>query len=151
MDRFDVMVVGGGISGLASAWWLARSGLSVAIWEAGERPGGKILSTRQDGYLTERAASMLLNFRPEVAELVRASGLESAKTARCPETETRRYLLHGNRLKALPMRMGAMIASPLWSLRGKLRLLAEPFVRCGGSANESVSEFISRRLGREVL
>lgn len=151
MDRFDVLVVGGGISGLASAWWLARGGLSVAIWEAGERPGGKILSTRQDGYLTERAASMLLNFRPEVAELVRASGLDSAKTTRCADTERRRYLLHGNRLTALPMRMGAMIASPLWSLRGKLRLLAEPFILSGGSANESVSEFITRRLGREVL
>lgn len=151
MDRLDVLIVGGGISGLASAWWLAKSGLSVDVWEADKRAGGKIMSTRQDGYLTERAASMVLNFRPEVVEMVRESGLEAAKTARLPTAEARRYLLHQNSLKALPMRMGAMMASPLWSLSGKLRLLAEPFIFSSGRADESVSEFITRRLGREVL
>lgn len=151
MDKVDVLIIGGGISGLASAWWLARSGLSVEVWEAGERPGGKIASTRRDGYLTERAASMVLNFRPEVAELVREAGLEPAKTTRLPAAEAHRYLLHGGRLQALPMRLGAMVASPLWSLRGKLRLLAEPFVFSGGRADEPVSEFITRRLGREIL
>ncbi|MDE2310340.1 MAG: protoporphyrinogen oxidase [Betaproteobacteria bacterium] len=151
MDQVDVLIIGGGISGLASAWWLARSGLSVEVWEAKKRPGGKIMSTRQDGYLTERAASMVLNFRPEVAELVREAGLEPAKTARLPTAEARRYLLHQGRLNALPMRLGAMVTSPLWSLRGKLRLLAEPFIFSSGRADESVSEFITRRLGHEIL
>jgi len=151
MDRVDVLIIGGGISGLASAWWLARSGLSVEVWEASQRSGGKIMSTRQDGYLTERAAAMVLNFRPEVAELVRGAGLEPAKTARLPAAEARRYLLHKGRLKALPMRLGPMMTSPLWSLRGKLRLLAEPFIFSSGRTDESVSEFVTRRLGREVL
>jgi len=151
MDKLDVLVIGGGISGLASAWWLARSGLSVEVWEANKRPGGKILSTQQDGYLTERAASMLLNFRPEVTELVRESGLESVKTARLPSAETCRYLLNQGSLQPLPMRMGAMLASPLWSFRGKLRLLAEPFILSSGRADESVSEFITRRLGHEMF
>ena len=151
MDKVDVLIIGGGISGLASAWWLARGGLSVEVWEANKQPGGKIMSTRQDGYLTERAASMVLNFRSEVAELVREAGLEPAKTTRLPAAETRRYLLHGGRLQALPMRMGAMVASPLWSLRGKLRLLAEPFIFSSGRADETVSEFITRRLGHEIL
>lgn len=151
MDKLDVLIVGGGISGLASAWWLARSGLSVQVWEASERTGGKIMTTRQDGYQTERAASMVLNFRPEVVAMVRKAGLESAKTTRMPAAEARRYLLHRGCLKALPMRMGAMMTSPLWSMRGKLRLLAEPFIFSSGRADESVSEFITRRLGREVL
>jgi oxygen-dependent protoporphyrinogen oxidase len=151
MDKLDVLIIGGGISGLASAWWLARSGLSVEVWEANKQPGGKIMSTQQDGYLTERAASMVLNFRPEVVELVREAGLESAKTARSPGAEAHRYLLYRSCLKALPMRMGAMMASPLWSMRGKLRMLAEPFIFSSGRTDESVSEFISRRLGREVL
>lgn len=146
-----MLIIGGGISGLASAWWLARSGLCVEVWEADKRPGGKIMSTRQDGYLTERAASMVLNFRPEVAELVREAGLEPAKTTRLPAAEARRYLLHQGRLNALPMRLGAMVASPLWSLRGKLRLLAEPFIFSSGRADEPVSEFITRRLGPEIL
>ncbi|TAN72413.1 MAG: protoporphyrinogen oxidase, partial [Gallionella sp.] len=76
---------------------------------------------------------------------------ESVKTARLPAAESCRYLLHRGRLKALPMRLGAMVASPLWSLRGKLRMLAEPFIFSGGRADESVSEFITRRLGHEIL
>lgn len=151
MDKVDVLIIGGGISGLASAWWLARSGLSVEVWEAKKRPGGKIMSTQQDGYLTERAAAMVLNFRPEVVELVREAGLESAKTTRLPAAESRRYLLHHGHLKALPMRMGGMVASPLWSMRGKLRLLAEPFIFSSGREDETVSEFITRRLGNEIL
>ena len=151
METTDVLIIGGGVTGLASAWWLAQGGLSVEIWEASERAGGKIMSTRRDGYLTERAASMVLNFRPEVAELVREAGLESSKTSRQPAAEARRYLLHNNSLKALPMRMGPMLASPLWSMRGKLRMLAEPFIFSRGRPDESVSEFITRRLGSEVL
>lgn len=151
MTSVDVLVVGGGISGLSTAWWLARAGFSVELWEAGDRPGGKILSPRTDGYLTERAAAMVMNFRPEVVELVREAGLEMAKTKRSPVAEARRYLLHQGQLESMPMRLGAFMASPLWSLRGKLRMLAEPFIPASGDENESVSRFISRRLGREVL
>lgn len=151
MERLDVLVAGGGISGLGSAWWLARGGRSVAVWEADARTGGKICSTRHEGYLTERAASMVLNFRPEVSELLREIGLEAEQVARNTDVEARRYLLQRGRLHALPMRVGAMVASPLWSLRGKLRLLAEPFVPRGGSADESVGAFIVRRLGHEML
>ncbi len=151
MRQFDVLIAGGGISGLAAGWWLARSGLAVAVWEAAARPGGKIESTRVNGYLTERAASMVLNFRPEVTELIAAAGLEALKTRRRQEAEERRYLLRQRRLLALPMKPAALLVSPLWSLSGKLRLLAEPFIGSSARPDESVSEFITRRLGREVL
>jgi oxygen-dependent protoporphyrinogen oxidase len=147
----DVLVIGGGISGLANAWWLAREGLSVEVWEADNRAGGKILSTQRDGYLTERAAAMVMNFRPEVTDLMRETGLEEVKSARMPASEAHRYLLHQGELKALPMRLGAMLASPLWSPLGKLRLMLEPFILTSGAMDESVSDFVSRRLGREML
>ena len=147
----DVLVIGGGISGLANAWWLAREGLSVEVWEADSRAGGKILSSQRDGYLTERAAAMVLNFRPEVTELMRETGLEEAKSIRLSAAEAHRYLLHQGELKALPMRLGAMLASPLWSMSGKIRLLLEPFILTSGAMDESVSDFVSRRLGREML
>jgi len=147
----DVLIIGGGISGLANAWWLAREGLSVEVWEAEHRVGGKIKSSQKDGYLTERAAAMVMNFRPEVVDLVRETGLEDMKTSRMPFVEARRYLLHRGELKALPMRLGAMLASPIWSTRCKLRLLFEPFILSRSSTDESVSDFVCRRFGREVL
>jgi len=151
MKQTDVLIIGAGISGLSLGWWLARLGLQVEIWEAEDRIGGKIKTTRQDGYLTERAAAMVMNFRPEVSELIAESGLESIKTTRQSEAEARRYLLHNNQLTALPMKLGSMVFSPLWSLRGKLRLLAEPFIPPAYRKDESVSRFIKRRLGKEML
>lgn len=40
MSDFDVIVVGGGVIGLASAWRLAQRGLRVAVIERGEPGGG---------------------------------------------------------------------------------------------------------------
>ena len=151
MERVEVLVAGGGVSGLAAAWWLARAGVPVAVWESDARAGGKIASTQRDGYLMERAACMLLNFRPEVSTLLRQAGLEPAKAARTQAARSHRYLLQGGRLQPVPMRVGALVASPLWSLRGKLRLLAEPLVFSRAPAGESVSAFVTRRLGREML
>jgi len=151
MNDADVLVIGGGISGLSTAWWLAQSGLSVEVWEAAAHPGGKIQSDQQDGYLTEQAASLLMNFRPEVADMMRLAGLETKKTARASSAEANRYLVHQGRLVSLPMRLGSLVSSPLWSWRGKLRLLLEPFIPSGEHECETVSEFITRRLGREML
>jgi len=151
MHDIDALIIGGGISGLSTAWWLTQSGLSVEVWEAAARPGGKIQSDQQDGYLTDQAASLLMNFRPEVADMVRLAGLEAKKTARAPAAEDNRYLVHQGRLVSLPMRLGGLARSPLWSWSGKLRLLLEPFIPADGHEGETVSEFITRRLGREML
>ena len=147
----DVLIIGGGISGLANAWWLAREGFSVEVWESEDRVGGKIMSSQRGSYLTERAAAMVLNFRPEVTELVRETGLESEKRARLAQAEAHRYLLHQGQLKALPMRLGGMLASPLWSPVGKLRLMLEPFILTSGAKDETVGDFVRRRFGREML
>lgn len=149
MNDLDVLVIGGGISGLSTAWWLTQAGASVEVWEQETRPGGKIQSVKVDGYLTEQAASMILNFQPTVTEFMVASGLEVRKTPRADIAN--RYLVHDGELLALPMKLGPMIMSPLWSLRAKLRMLIEPFIPKGGHAQETVSEFVTRRLGSEVL
>lgn len=78
----EVLVIGAGISGLTVAGGLARQGLHVEVWEADAEPGGKIRSRVENGYLTERAASLLLNFRPEVSRFIQETGLVSCKVAR---------------------------------------------------------------------
>jgi len=144
MNDVDVLVVGGGVSGLASAWWLARTGLSVAVWERARRPGGKIRSHCQDGYTTERAAALIMNFRPEVNQLLAETGLDASKILRGPCSN--RYLVRDGRLLPLPMTLAAMIASPMWSWRARLRMALEPFIPKGRREHETVAEFIRRRL-----
>jgi oxygen-dependent protoporphyrinogen oxidase len=150
MSDIDVLVIGGGISGLAIATSLVHRGVSVELWETSARPGGKIDTNRDGcGYVTEHGANMVMNFRPEVNRFIEQSNLAASKSVLAPVV--RRYMMHDDKLVAVPTKLAAMISSPIWSLPGKLRLLAEPFVHKGGHEDETVSEFISRRVGREVL
>jgi len=147
----DALIIGGGISGLATAWWLAQSGLNIEVWEKSHRPGGKINTTDMDGYQTEQAASMVMNFKPEVEQFLTQSGLQEKKSNRLLHSKSKRYLIHKGHLQSLPMTIPSLFFSPLWSSRGKLRLLMEPFIAKGSRDNETVSEFIIRRFGSEFL
>lgn len=151
MSELDVLVVGAGISGLATATVLAQAGLDVAVWERGARPGGKIASERRDGYLLERGASLLLNFRPEVDRFLRNAGLQALKTPRAQAAERRRYVLQGGSLRAVPLSLSGLLLSSLWTWRGKLRLLAEPLQPRRVDCGESVGAFVRRRFGTELL
>lgn len=146
-----VLIIGGGISGLSTAWWLSQAGMEVEVWERNNRAGGKIRTTRKEGYQMEQAAALLLNFRPEVAELVAESGLEPFKSSRAPLAEQNRYLLNNGALNPLSMDIKGLLFSKSWSMRGRLRMMAEPLIPRGGREDESVTEFITRRFGRELL
>ena len=147
----DVLIVGGGISGLTTAWWLAQSGLRVQIWEQSSRAGGKIKTDYNDGFQTEQAASMIMNFKPEVDQFLTQSGLDQYKAKRLLKSESNRYLIHKGKLQPLPMTIGRLFFSPMWSHSGKFRLLMEPFIAKSPKNNETVSEFVIRRFGREFL
>jgi oxygen-dependent protoporphyrinogen oxidase len=149
MSDVDVLIIGGGISGMTIGWLLASEGVSVEVWEQDERPGGKIRTQRQDGYLLEDSASMVMNFRPEVNTFLNASGMTRHKIERAPTEH--RYLLKDGRLLELPLNVAAMAKSRVWSAGDKLRMLLEPFAGRGDQERETVSEFITRRLGRGVL
>jgi oxygen-dependent protoporphyrinogen oxidase len=54
-------------------------------------------------------------------------------------------------LRELPMKMGSLLMSDIWSMRTKLRMVLEPLARRSRGGEESVSEFVRRRFGGEVL
>ena len=56
MRPLDVIVVGGGIAGLSAAQRLAQQGLSVRVLEAGQRPGGRMLTVEGPGGQVELGA-----------------------------------------------------------------------------------------------
>jgi len=52
----DVVVVGGGPSGLAAAHRLSRAGVAVRVLEAADRVGGKMRTSRRDGFVVDQGA-----------------------------------------------------------------------------------------------
>src|SRR5579872_4554584 len=76
-----VVVVGGGISGLAAAWELsaARSQADqteIVVLESSDRAGGMLRSGDFAGRMVDMGADGFLGRRPEAIELCREVGLE---------------------------------------------------------------------------
>lgn len=149
MSELDVLILGGGISGLSIAQCLARSGLNVEVWEGSERVGGKIQTTEKEGFQLEDAASMVMNFRSEINQFLHSAQLDTKKISRAPGS--RRYVLNADQLYPVPSNISGLLTTPLFSTAAKLRLLAEPLMPRGRNPGESVADFVARRLGPEIL
>lgn len=147
----DVIVAGGGISGLACAWGLQQQGARVLVLEAGPHAGGCIATVRDRGCLLETGPNSALETTPLIQPLLEALGIAGARIPARPEARNR-YILREGRLNALPLSPLAFLTSPLFSMRAKLRLFREPFIGRGATdTEESVAAFVRRRLGDEFL
>ncbi|MEO5375929.1 MAG: protoporphyrinogen oxidase [Alphaproteobacteria bacterium] len=149
----SVLIVGGGITGLSTAWFLQSRGVPVRVLEAAATPGGMIDTDRGGGWLTERGPNSTLH-KPGRAEdslgrLIAGAGL-TARVLEAGRAGSKRFILRDGRLVALPGSPPAMIATRAFSLGGKLRLLAEPFIG-RARVEETIAAFVRRRLGREFL
>jgi oxygen-dependent protoporphyrinogen oxidase len=145
----SVAIVGGGISGLTAAYYLQRSGLAVTVLEQGMLPGGTMQTLKDDGWLVEMGPNSALETTPLFDDLCAGLGIRDERLYAAPAAD-KRYILRDGILHPLPMSPPSFVTSSLWSLRGKLRLLKEPFI---GRAvkEETIAEFVERRLGREFL
>lgn len=149
----DAVVVGGGITGLAAAFRLARAGRSVALLEASGRVGGAIESWSPepaDGWRFELGPNTVAGGAPALEALIADAGL-TGEVLTAEPAAGRRYLWRRGRLRALPGGPLGLLASPLLSARGKLRLLREPWALGPPEGEESVAGFARRRLGAEAL
>ncbi|MFN3077140.1 MAG: protoporphyrinogen oxidase [Alphaproteobacteria bacterium] len=149
----NVIIIGGGISGLSAAWFLHRRGFSVRVLEENDRVGGVIGTEIREGWRSETGPNSILwkEGREEDAfgRLVDQLGLSSRRID-AGTAGSRRYVLRGGRLRALPAGPGQFVTNQLFSWRAKLRLLAEPWIG-RGVGEETIAAFVTRRLGREFL
>jgi oxygen-dependent protoporphyrinogen oxidase len=148
----SVGVIGAGITGLTAAFYLKRQGLVVTVYEASDRVGGAIQSVRvEGGYQAEFGPNTILETSPKVGQLVRDAGLAARRLDPDPRAEAR-YVVRYHRPIAMPGSPVGFFTSKLFTAKAKLALLREPFVppRRDGK-EESVAEFVLRRLGQEFL
>ncbi|HEX7578308.1 MAG TPA: protoporphyrinogen oxidase [Verrucomicrobiae bacterium] len=146
----SVAIIGAGITGLTAAFYLKRKGVPVTVYEGSGRAGGVIQSIRKDGFLAEFGPNTILETSPKIAQLIRDAGLESRRLNSDPKAEAR-YVVRYRRPIAMPSQLGIFM-SELLSAKAKFALLREPFVppRRDGH-EESIAEFVVRRLNREFL
>jgi oxygen-dependent protoporphyrinogen oxidase len=145
----DVAVIGGGISGLATAWELTRQGHRVVVLERQVRAGGNAISERIGGFLMEHGPSTVTAAAPEAARLSQSAGLDDQRCELGPDVRYR-YLVGAARLHRISTHPFGFLTSGYLSPPARLRLVAEMLVpRYSGSGEETVAEFWSRRFGRE--
>ena len=143
------IIVGGGISGLTTAYLLNKNvpDMEVTVIESDVRTGGKIWSEHREGFLCEKGPNGFLDNKPRTLELCESLGLGPVRSN---DNSKKRYIFSGGKLNALPESPPSFIKSDLLSWGGKLRLLYELFAPKGPD-DETVADFIIRRLGREAL
>jgi protoporphyrinogen/coproporphyrinogen III oxidase len=144
-----VLVIGGGISGLACAWNLKRQGLPVLLAERSERFGGLIDVVEKDGFRFDIGPQSFLGTRP-VLDLVEELGLAEELVRANPRAP--RYILRAKKLVRAPLGPGALLRTPLIGWRTKLRLVAEAFRRSyPPEGDESIADFVRRKFGQDLL
>jgi protoporphyrinogen/coproporphyrinogen III oxidase len=153
----NVVIIGAGISGLTAAWELKKRGLQPLILERSGRAGGVILTEHADGFVIDGGPDSLLVQKPAAVELCRELGLGDRLFPTLPP-RTAFVLKHGRLVPlpeasflGLPTRVGPFVRSRLFSPGGKLRMATELLRARGGTADESIADFIGRRFGREAV
>lgn len=151
-----LFVIGGGISGLATAFRLRQRfqerevALDLKLLEAEERVGGKIRSEREDGYLMEWGPNGFLDNKPDTLALCSDLGIEGDMLP-SHELAQKRYVFSEGRLHRVPESPLPFFRSQLLSRRGRMRILREPLARVTPPGlDTSIAEFGRRRLGREA-
>jgi len=145
----EVLVVGGGISGLSTAWSLLDRGHSVTLLEADSEPGGTMRTVSESGFLIDLGPNTVLDRTGAVHELAEAVGIGRQIVEANPEA-ARRYIAKDSQTIPLPSSPGSFLKTPLFTTPGKLRLLLEPF-KTRAPDEETVAQFVRRRLGPEFL
>jgi len=158
-----VVIIGGGIAGLAAAWSLrehrSKEEFEIVLLERGDRFGGNIKTERADGFLIEGGPDCFLSEKPWAMELIKRLGL-GAKLLPTNDRNRKTFVLSGGRLHVLPEGVILMIptkilplaTSSLISWPGKFRMAMELFIpKKKDSADESLGDFVRRRLGNETL
>jgi len=157
--RTDVVVIGGGITGMVAARRLAGAGAGVTLLERSNRLGGLVTTDHDDGFVVEGGADSFVAGKGSVLALARDLGLDGQVVSSRPEHRGS-YVwwdgdllpLPGGLLLIVPSRIRSLLGSPLLSWAGRARAMADLVLpRSNGVEDESLESFVTRRLGREML
>lgn len=152
--KTDIVIVGAGLTGLTTAYLLARKGREVMVVEQMDKIGGQIQTYREGNFVYESGPNTGTISNPEVAELM--ADLEQTSGGKCmletaPDASKRRLIWKGDRFRELPSGLMSAVTTPLFTFGDKLRILGEPWRKKGNNPDESVGSLARRRLGKSFV
>ncbi len=145
----DAVIIGAGLTGLTTAFYLRKKGKKVIVIEKDERPGGAIRTFRENGFIFESGPNTGTLSNAETVRLFEE--LPDCKVQPAAQEAGRRLILKNGRLHALPAGIISGLVTPLFSLKDKFRILGEPFRARGTNPDETVAQLTVRRLGKSFL
>ena len=153
-----VLVLGGGITGLTSAYALGKAGVPTLLLEESWRLGGKVRTETVDGFVIEHGPDSFISYRPAGLQLCRELGLGDA-IIRPEEPRTVFVRARGRFLRfpegmglVLPTKLVPFLTSELFSPLEKARMgLDLVLPRDGRTGDIAVGLFLRRRLGRALV
>jgi oxygen-dependent protoporphyrinogen oxidase len=150
-----VVIIGGGISGLAAAFHVTAEAESrgmpveVTLLEKGGACGGKMRTLREGGYICESGPNGFLDNKPHTAELCEELGMGGA-FLRSRDAARRRYIFSNRKLHLVPATPVQFFTSNLLTVPGRLRIVGELFARRPPAGDETIHDFATRRIGGEA-
>jgi oxygen-dependent protoporphyrinogen oxidase len=150
-----VVVVGGGIAGLAAAFFLKDQPFRVTVLEGSPRLGGKLSASEVAGVPMDEGAEALLTRRPEGIELITATGLGGDLV---PAGVTSSAIYTRGKLRPLPRRQFMGVPADIDELAATGVVSPEGIARARHESqgteepgDVSVTEYVGGRLGAEVV
>ncbi|MFK8112543.1 MAG: protoporphyrinogen oxidase [Rubripirellula sp.] len=161
IDSRRIAVIGGGLSGLTTAakLQLAAPQLDISLFESQPRLGGVIYTEQVDGFLIDHGADMFATKPAGVLELCEQLGI-SDRVIEAQQARRGARIVRSGSLVPVPdgfvlmraTQLLPILKTPLLSLSGKLRFLAERWVQGPDTDQDvSVGEFVRKRMGQEAL
>ena len=164
-EQKRAIVIGGGITGLAAAYRLKYESikrcisLDIHLLEASNRVGGVIHTEYRDGFIVEHGPDAFISTKPWAKALCEELGIADKLIGTNPKVR-RSFVIRKGKLKLVPEgfymmapgSFGPFLKSPIFSLRGKLRIALDLIIsRRSDIDDESVADFVRRRLGTEAF
>jgi oxygen-dependent protoporphyrinogen oxidase len=145
-----VAIIGAGITGLTTAYYLKKNGIDVTIFEKSEHIGGVINSLKHNDFVYETGPNTGTLSNIETVELFEELKNDFSLQI-ADKTANKRLILKNNKWHSLPADPINGLLTPLFSLKDKFKILGEPFRKPGNNPYESVADLVIRRLGKSFL
>ncbi len=146
----DVVIIGAGLTGLTTAYYLKKYGNSVLVIDKAKQPGGVIQTVKKNGFVFEKGPNTGALGSAEAVDLF--EDLKDLCTVEKANPEAKRRLIwKGTSWQEIPSGFLDAIKTPLFTKRDKIRILGEPFRKKGSDPMENVAEMVKRRLGNSYL